>query len=101
MILFPGSIPAFAAAAGIAAMLLIASPVLAADGALTAGQIVAAAVKFEPGSVERRALRKSRIAKYRFSRPQDWGDGYRRSVPDCGGGGWCGRQFVLMIGIGF
>jgi hypothetical protein len=74
----------FAAATGIAAMLWVAAPALAAENAVTASG-PAATTKTAPS--KRHAPR--RAASYPI-----------HSNMDCSGVSW-GQQFVLMVGIGY
>jgi hypothetical protein len=90
---FPQLMVRFAATTGIAAMLSTVAPVLVAESAAIA------AAKTAPSVTKRHAWRETRIAASGFDR-QD-----RRAAPirgnlDCSGA-WCGRQFVLMIGVGY
>ena len=79
----------FAAATGIAAMLWVAAPALAAENAVTASG-PAATTKTAPSMIKRHAPRRTRLAApYPI-----------HSKLDCSGL-WCERQFVLMIGIGW
>lgn len=81
----------FAATTGIAAMMATAVPAMAAEGAVS----VSAAVKATPSAVKRHAWRGSRIPTSYVRRVNPV-----RSDTDCSGS-WCGRHFVLMVGIGF
>jgi hypothetical protein len=72
----------FAAATGIAAMLWVAAPALAAENAVTAS-----GPKTAPSIIKRHAPR--RAASYPI-----------HSNLDCSGAS-CGQQFVLMVGIGY
>jgi hypothetical protein len=83
---FPQSMVRFAATTGVAAMLSTVAPAVVAESAAMA------AAKTAPSVTKRHAWRETRIAASRFDR-QD------RRV-DCSGT-WCGRQFVLMIGVGY
>jgi hypothetical protein len=76
----------FAAATGIAAMLWVAAPALAAENAVTASG-PAATAKTDPSIIKRHAPR--RAASYPI-----------HSNLDCSGVS-CGQQFVLMVGIGY
>jgi hypothetical protein len=80
----------FAAAATVVAMLSIAPPAVAADSTAVA----AAIAKPAPSPVRHHASRHTRIAAH------------HRQVTTLAShfgcsGEWCGRQFVLMLGIGF
>ena len=79
-----------AAAAGLAAMLWIAAPALASESAVTGG--AAAATRTTRSVTKYRA----RIAVSHFRRQLTAISG----DPGCSGV-WCGRQFVLMLGIGY
>jgi uncharacterized protein YggE len=94
----------FAAAAGIAAMLWVAAPAMAAESPANSNAPgvstkAAPSVTARHASLKRHASRRARLAAshYRGS--------YERISPvrsnlECSGV-WCGRQFVLMIGIGY
>ena len=90
----------FAAAIGIAAMLWTAAPALAAESAVTASDAPAATTKSAPSVIKRHASRRTRLAASRYHYHYDRQISPIRSNLDCSGV-WCGRQFVLMIGIGF
>jgi hypothetical protein len=93
---FPHLIVRFAATTGIAAMLSTAAPAVVAESAAMASE---AGAKTARSVTKRHAWRESRIAASRFDR-QDHRVGPIRSNLDCSGT-WCGRQFVLMIGVGY
>jgi hypothetical protein len=86
----------FAAASGIAAMLWIAAPAMAAESAAN-GNAPAVSAKTAPSvtrrdaSLKRHASRRTRLAASHYP---------IHSNLECSGV-WCGRQFVLMIGIGY
>ena len=82
----------FAIAAGIAAVLSAASPAAASEGsyALEASTVA----KSSPGAIKRRDLRGAGIPAPHCNRVA------AISRPDCSGG-WCGRQFVLMVGVAY
>jgi hypothetical protein len=89
---YPRLILQFAAATGIAAVLLMAAPTMAAENAVTVRETTA---NTAPATIKRHASRVRLAASH-----------YHRSVnpirSDLGCSGvWCGRQFVLMIGIGY
>jgi hypothetical protein len=101
---YPRLMLQFAAATGIAAMLWVATPAMAAESAAKSNA-PAVSTKTAPSVTERRASlkrhapRRARLAASHYRR------GYERTGPirsnlECSGV-WCGRQFVLMIGIGF
>jgi hypothetical protein len=95
----------FAAMTGIAAMLSAAAPAVAADSTVTASEAAAATAKTAPSvaknhaAIKRDAARRTRIAAshrdryYPRVRPIR-SDLDRSDV-------WYGRQFVLMIGVGY
>lgn len=82
----------FAATAGIAAMLATATPAAAAEGAVTVSQ---AATKTAPSVIKPHVSRGTRISASYVDRVSPI-----RSDVDCSGG-WCGRHFVLMVGVGY
>jgi hypothetical protein len=90
---FPQSMVRFAATTGVAAMLLTIAPAVVAESAAIA------AAKTAPSVTNRHAWRETRTAAFRFDR-QDCRAGPVRGNLDCAGT-WCGRQFVLMIGVGY
>jgi hypothetical protein len=90
MIRCPALLPGFAATAAIAAML--SAPVLAADTAPTAA---GPAAKAAPSTARHHASFERRTAvrhDRRFNAMQ--------GRLDCTGS-WCGRQFVLMVGVAY
>jgi hypothetical protein len=95
---FPRLILPFAATCGIAALLLTAAPpAMAAESAVTTRETAA---KPAPSTIKRHAS-KRHASRLRFSASH-----YHRRVnsirSDLGcSGDWCGRQFVLMIGVGY
>jgi len=88
---FPRLILQFAAAAGIAAMLLTAAPAVAEESVLTVRE---PAAKTAPSMVKRHASRVLTAAR------RDRRVSAMRSDLGCAGI-WCGRQFVLMIGVAY
>jgi uncharacterized low-complexity protein len=80
----------FAALTGIAAMLSSAPPAVAAESTVAA----AATATTAPSVINRHALRGTCLAASCDR------DDSRVSRLGCSGG-WCGRQFVLMVGIGY
>jgi hypothetical protein len=88
----PRLILLFAAATGIAAVLLMAAPTMAAESAVTVRETAA---RTAPPTIKRHASR-TRFAASHYHRRVD----PIRSDLGCSGV-WCGRQFVLMIGIGY
>jgi hypothetical protein len=93
---FPQLMVRFAATTGIAAMLSAAAPAVAAESTVVA---IEAAAKTAPSVIKRHAWRETRITASRFDR-RDRRIGPIRGNLDCSGA-WCGRQFVLMIGVGY
>ena len=87
---FPRLILQFAAAAGIAAMLSTAATAVAAESVLT----VEPAAKTAPSMIKRNASRVLTAAR------RDRRVSAMRSDLGCAGI-WCGRQFVLMIGVAY
>jgi hypothetical protein len=87
---FPRLILQFAAAAGIAAMLSTAAPAVAAESVLT----VEPAAKTAPSMIKRHASRVLTAAR------RDRRVSGIRSDLGCLGI-WCGREFVLMIGVAY
>jgi hypothetical protein len=79
-----------------AAVLASASPVMAAESAIAASQTVAANANAAPSVGKRRAAPAIRIATSRYDRRI----GGIRSDLGCSGA-WCGRQFVLMVGVAY
>lgn len=97
MVRYPRLILHVTAAAGIAALLCAAAPAVAVESAVPASEAAAmASAKSAPKLIRRHASRATRVAASSHHR--------RASVTggslDCSGV-WCGRQFVLMIGIGY
>jgi hypothetical protein len=90
---FPHLMVRIAATAGIATMLSAAAPAGAAESAVIARE---AAAGIAPSATKRHVLRESRIGASRRDRRVS----QLRSNLDCSGT-WCGRQFVLMVGIGY
>jgi hypothetical protein len=85
----------FAAAICVAAVTWAAVPAVAAEGPVIAGETAAKASTARP-VMKRHTSRRSHLAISRYN--------HRFSLigasPVCSGD-WCGRQFVLMVGIGF
>jgi hypothetical protein len=85
----------FAVAICVAAMTWAAAPAAAAEGPVATGETAAKASTVRP-VMKRHTSRRSHLAIARYNR--------RFSLigtsPVCSGD-WCGRQFVLMVGIGF
>jgi hypothetical protein len=89
---YPRLILQFAATIGFAAMLSAASPVKAAESVVTVSEITA---KTAPPVIRRHAPRA------RLAAPNDHAQVYPiRSYLGCSGF-WCGRQFVLMVGVAY
>jgi hypothetical protein len=84
-----------AATIGIAAALSAISPAGAAENTVTVSEAVAVTAKTAPSAPKRHASPAGRIAISHYYRV-----GPNRSNMDCSGE-WCGRQFVLMIGVGY
>jgi hypothetical protein len=82
-------------ATGIAFILWTAAPAVAVERA-AANSAAVATTKTAPFVIKRGALRGSWIALSRFYRQVS----PIRSDLDCTGV-WCGRHFVLMIGVGY
>jgi hypothetical protein len=89
----------FAATIGMAAMLSAVAPAVAAESTVTARESAATTVKTAPAVITHRASRRTRIAGSHYHR-NDGRVSPMHSNLDCSGV-WCGRQFVLMIGIGY
>src|ERR1700732_4315167 len=89
----------FAATAGIVVVLAAAGPAMAANPSPTAGEPVVKAatspIKHHAWPIKRHTWRATRIAASHHRRITPI-----RSTLDCSGV-WCGRKFVLMIGIGY
>ena len=85
-----------AATAGIAATVSMAAPAVAAEAPVPARE-TAATASTVPHMIRRHAWRAHRIAA---SHHHDRRVVQTQSHPDCYGV-WCGRQFVLMVGIGY
>jgi hypothetical protein len=90
------SMLSFAATVAVASVLSTAPPASAAESTYGVREIgSASATAASPGFRHRPAQR------IRFAAPRDHGrDRYVRNGPVCSGA-WCGRQFVLMIGIAY
>jgi hypothetical protein len=89
---YPRLILQFAATTGFAVMLSTATPVVAAESAGTVSEITA---KTAPPTI-----------RYHASRARLAASNYHRHVypirSDLGCSGvWCGRQFVLMVGVAY
>lgn len=89
----PALILQLAAAAAVAAVLSTATPAMAADGVPAAG--AASVVKMPPSVIARHAARRmdGAVSDHRRIR-------FASRYLDCSGV-WCGRQFVLMVGIAY
>jgi hypothetical protein len=90
----------FAAATGIAALLWTAAPVVAAEHVVPASKAAGASMSTAPSVIESRAWRGSRIAASYYRARLAHRVSPIRSDLNCSGV-WCGRQFVLMLGIGY
>lgn len=84
-----------AATIGIAAALSAVAPAGAAENTVTVSEAVALTAKTAPSAPKRRASPANRIAISHHYRV-----GPNRGNTGCSGE-WCGRQFVLMIGVGY
>jgi hypothetical protein len=96
---YPRLMLRFAAAIGIASLLWIAAPAVASDGAVTGSGTAVTTATSPPVDIKRRASHRIRfVASHQVRRDRRVG-----SIRDDGGcsGVWCGRQLVLMIGIGY
>jgi hypothetical protein len=87
---YPRLILQFAATVGFAAMLSAASPVMAAESVVTVSEVTAKTV---PPAIRRHASRARLAASNDHVYPI-------RSYLGCSGI-WCGRQFVLMVGVAY
>jgi hypothetical protein len=97
MVRYPRFILHVTAAASIAAQLCAAAPAVAAESAVVpASEAAMASAKAAPKLIRRHASRGIRIAASSHDRRA----GVTGGSLDCSGV-WCGRQFVLMIGIGY
>jgi hypothetical protein len=95
MVRYPSFILHATAAAGIAAQLCATAPAVAAESSVPASEAAMASAKSAPKLIKRHASRGARIASSHGRR-----SGVTSGRLDCSGE-WCGRQFVLMIGVGF
>jgi hypothetical protein len=89
---FPRLILQCGATTGIAAMLSIAAPVMAAEMAVRTAE---PAARIAPLKIKHHASRVRLVAVHHHPRVNPI-----QSNLGCSGA-WCGRQFVLMIGVGF
>jgi hypothetical protein len=83
----------FAAASGIAALLWTAAPAVAAENSGTFSQTAA---KIAQPVIKNYASRRARIAAWR----RDFRVNPIYGNLNCSNG-WCGRQFVLMLGVAY
>jgi hypothetical protein len=90
---YPHLTPRFAATIGIAALLWTVAPAVAAESSGIPGQATA---KTAHPVTKNDASRRTRIAAWR----RDFRVHRVHSNLDCSDG-WCGRQFVLMIGVAY
>jgi hypothetical protein len=88
----------FAAATGLTVM-LSAAPAVATEYPVTAREAAASTAKTAPAVIKRHASRGTRIAVSQYDR-HDRRVGPIRGNLDCSDV-WCGRQFVLMIGVAY
>jgi hypothetical protein len=96
MVRYPRFILHVTAVAGIAAQLCATAPVVAAESAVTTSEAAMTSAKSASKLFRRHASRGTRIA----ASSQDRRTGVTGGRLDCSGV-WCGRQFVLMIGVGY
>ena len=89
----------FAAATGIAAMLWIAAPAMAAESPADSNAPAVSTKTVRHASLNRHAPRRARLAASHYRRGYERISAVRSNL-ECSGV-WCGRQFVLMIGIGY
>jgi hypothetical protein len=101
MFSYPGLMLQFVAATGILAVLSTAAPAVAAESTVTAAATpkTATSVVKRDASIHRHASRGTRIVASYHDRDDSRVSPIRSNL-DCSGV-WCGRQFVLMIGIGY
>jgi hypothetical protein len=87
------------AAAGIAALLWMNAPVMAAELDLRHGP---GGVYGRPGAFlhPHHATPRGRLLAARRLSPVRYAEVAPAPLPDCSEA-WCGRQFVLMVGVGF
>jgi hypothetical protein len=85
----------FAAAVAVAGVLSMASPASAAEAAIGEG----ASAMAMSADVRQRTSQRIRLAALRDNRRDRYVRAIRSNL-DCSGG-WCGSQFVLMIGIAY
>jgi hypothetical protein len=90
---YPRLILQFVAATGFAVMLSAAAPVVAAESAVTISQ---ASAKAKTAASTTRHASRLRLAAWHYNRHVN----LIRSDLGCSGV-WCGRQFVLMVGVGY
>jgi len=101
-----GLILQFAATTLTAVMLSTAAPVVAAELKITASEPSPGTSKTMPYRIRHHAwLRHHGWRGTRIAASPRYDGAVRRvspitSIPECSGG-WCGRQYVLMVGIGF
>ena len=83
-----------AAAMGIAATLSLATPAVAADSSVPASQVAAAQVAAKPAPTA--------IKRHASHRVRHYASYHDRLASHLGCSGvWCGRQFVLMVGVAY
>lgn len=92
---YSGLILQVAATTGVAVMLSTAAPAIASESPVAARE-TAATASTAPHVIKRHASRGTRIAASHHDRRLS----QIRSHQDCNGV-WCGRQFVLMVGIAY
>jgi hypothetical protein len=83
-------------------VMLSAAPAVAAEKPAAAREAAATTAKTAAAVIKRRVSRGTRIAAFHYTRHDrhDRRVSAIRSDLDCPGA-WCGRQFVLMIGVGY
>jgi hypothetical protein len=90
----------YAAAAGVALILSVAAPARAMENRVATTEAGAATARTAPAIIMHQPSRKNRIAASHRHRHDRRVSAVRGDL-DCAGA-WCGgRQFVLMIGIGY
>jgi hypothetical protein len=89
----------FAAAVAAASVLSIAPPASAAGVTIGAGETASANATGRPADVRHRTSQRIRLAASREHRRDRYVRAIRNNL-DCSAA-WCGRQFVLMIGIAY
>lgn len=96
---YPRLMLPFAAVIGVATALSMAAPVSAAEATFGAGEVAIVAARAASPVVRRTTSQRTRLAASR-NHERDRYVSQIRSNQDCSGV-WCGRQFVLIIGIAY